>query len=101
MRYSIAAMTRCMAVEWAKDKIRVVNVAPGYIETDLNKAANTDRNVEIVRLDTGTDGAVVAERVGAYINANPDTTVYFDTGLWFALSIFLLKNLSFTMYFCD
>ncbi|MHA1547500.1 MAG: sugar ABC transporter substrate-binding protein [Alphaproteobacteria bacterium] len=48
------------------------------------KAANTDRKVEIVRLDTGTDGAVVAERVGAYINANPDTTVYFDTGLWHA-----------------
>ncbi len=48
------------------------------------KAANPDRAVEIVRLDTGTDGAVVAERVGAYINANPDTTVYFDTGLWHA-----------------
>ena len=48
------------------------------------KAENTDREVEIVRLDTGTDGAVVAERVGAYINANPDTTVYFDTGLWHA-----------------
>jgi simple sugar transport system substrate-binding protein len=38
--------------------------------------------VEIVRLDTGTDGAVVADRVGAYLSANPDTTVYFDTGLW-------------------
>ncbi len=48
------------------------------------KANNVDREVEIVRLDTGTDGAVVAERVGAYINANPDTTVYFDTGLWHA-----------------
>lgn len=48
------------------------------------KAANPDREVEIVRLDTGTDGAVVAERVGAYINANPDTTAYFDTGLWHA-----------------
>ncbi|WP_306120282.1 MULTISPECIES: sugar ABC transporter substrate-binding protein [unclassified Roseitalea] len=48
------------------------------------KADNPDREVEIVRLDTGTDGAVVAERVGAYLNANPDTTVYFDTGLWHA-----------------
>ena len=48
------------------------------------KGANPGRSVEIVRLDTGTDGAVVAERVGAYINANPDTTVYFDTGLWHA-----------------
>lgn len=48
------------------------------------KAANPDREVEIVRLDTGTDGAIVAERVGAYLNANPDTTAYFDTGLWHA-----------------
>lgn len=34
---AVAAMTRCMAVEWAKDGIRAVNVAPGYIETDLNR----------------------------------------------------------------
>ena len=24
-------------MEWARDGIRVVNIAPGYIETDLNK----------------------------------------------------------------
>jgi len=48
------------------------------------KAANPDREVEIIRMDTGTDGAIVAERVGAYLNAHPDTTVYFDTGLWHA-----------------
>ena len=48
------------------------------------KAANTSREVVIERLDTGTDGAVVADRVGAYLAANPDTTVYFDTGLWHA-----------------
>lgn len=33
---AVAAMTRCMAVEWARDRIQVMNVAPGYIETDLN-----------------------------------------------------------------
>jgi simple sugar transport system substrate-binding protein len=48
------------------------------------KAANPAREVVIERLDTGTDGAVVADRVGAYLSANPDTTVYFDTGLWHA-----------------
>ena len=48
------------------------------------KEANPDREIEIVRLDTGTDGAIVADRVGAYLNANPDTTAYFDTGLWHA-----------------
>jgi len=34
---AVAAITRCLAVEWARDSIRVVNIAPGYIETDLNR----------------------------------------------------------------
>ncbi|MEO1193709.1 MAG: SDR family oxidoreductase [Pseudomonadota bacterium] len=34
---AVAAMVRCLAVEWAADGITAVNVAPGYIETDLNK----------------------------------------------------------------
>ncbi len=33
---AIAAITRCHAVEWARDKISVMNIAPGYIETDFN-----------------------------------------------------------------
>jgi NAD(P)-dependent dehydrogenase (short-subunit alcohol dehydrogenase family) len=33
---AVAAITRCLAVEWAADNIRVMNIAPGYIETDLN-----------------------------------------------------------------
>jgi simple sugar transport system substrate-binding protein len=48
------------------------------------KAANSGREINVTRLDTGTDGAVVADRVGAYLNANPNTTAYFDTGLWHA-----------------
>ena len=35
---AIEAMTRCLAVEWARDKIRVMAIAPGYIHTDFNKA---------------------------------------------------------------
>lgn len=34
---AVGAMTRCLAVEWASDGITVLNVAPGYIETDLNQ----------------------------------------------------------------
>jgi NAD(P)-dependent dehydrogenase (short-subunit alcohol dehydrogenase family) len=34
---AIGALTRCIAVEWARDNIRAINVAPGYIETDLNR----------------------------------------------------------------
>jgi NAD(P)-dependent dehydrogenase (short-subunit alcohol dehydrogenase family) len=33
----VGAITRCLAVEWARDNIRVVDVAPGYILTDLNR----------------------------------------------------------------
>jgi NAD(P)-dependent dehydrogenase (short-subunit alcohol dehydrogenase family) len=33
---AVGAVTRCLAVEWAADGIAVLNVAPGYIATDLN-----------------------------------------------------------------
>ena len=33
---AVGAITRCLAVEWAAQNIRVVDVAPGYIATDLN-----------------------------------------------------------------
>ena len=32
---ALAAMNRCLAAEWAKDRISLVNVAPGYIDTDI------------------------------------------------------------------
>lgn len=34
---AVGAITRCLAVEWAKDKILVFNVAPGFVETELNR----------------------------------------------------------------
>ncbi len=34
---AIGAIARTLAVEWARDGIRVINIAPGYIETDLNR----------------------------------------------------------------
>ncbi len=34
---AVGAITRCLAVEWARDNIAVVDVAPGYVETDLNR----------------------------------------------------------------
>lgn len=33
---AVGAITRCLAVEWAAKGIRVMDVAPGYIVTDLN-----------------------------------------------------------------
>jgi NAD(P)-dependent dehydrogenase (short-subunit alcohol dehydrogenase family) len=38
---AVGAITRCLAVEWANRGIRVLDVAPGYIVTDLNREAMT------------------------------------------------------------
>lgn len=48
------------------------------------KAANPGREVSWERIDSGTDLAITSDRVGAYLNAHPDTTAYFDTGFWCA-----------------
>jgi NAD(P)-dependent dehydrogenase (short-subunit alcohol dehydrogenase family) len=33
---AVGVITRCLASEWAKDNIRVLDVAPGYIETETS-----------------------------------------------------------------
>jgi len=38
---AVGAITRCLAVEWANRGIRVLDIAPGYIVTDLNRDAMT------------------------------------------------------------
>ena len=35
---AVGAITRCLAVEWAANQIRVVNLAPGFVLTDINAA---------------------------------------------------------------
>ncbi|WP_322966324.1 SDR family NAD(P)-dependent oxidoreductase [Sphingomonas fuzhouensis] len=39
---AVGAITRVLAVEWAAKGIGVINVAPGYIVTDLNRDAMTE-----------------------------------------------------------
>lgn len=39
---AIGAITRCLAVEWARQGIRVVDVAPGFTLTDLNRSHMQD-----------------------------------------------------------
>ena len=46
------------------------------------KDNNPGRDVSWKRIDSGTDLAITADRVGAYLTANPDTIAYFDTGFW-------------------
>jgi simple sugar transport system substrate-binding protein len=56
------------------------------------KKANPDRDISVERMDSGTDFAITADRVGAYLSAHPDTTAYFDTGLWDASVARVLKD---------
>lgn len=56
------------------------------------KKANPGRQITIDRLDVSADGAVVTDRVGAYISAHPDTTAYIETGLWHSNVARMLKD---------
>lgn len=86
---AVAAMTRCMAVEWARDGIRVMNVAPGYIETDLNRDYLEREKVKAwmrQRIPVGKPGAVadVAKLVAAIFSEGigylTGETIYIDGG---------------------
>jgi NAD(P)-dependent dehydrogenase (short-subunit alcohol dehydrogenase family) len=86
---AIGALTRCLAVEWAKDGIRVLDVAPGYIETDLNREFLQRDKVKAWlgrRVPVGRAGAAeeVARLVGAIfaenINFLTGETIYLDGG---------------------
>jgi simple sugar transport system substrate-binding protein len=64
---------------WSEARAKgVMNFLDDYIK------ANPDRKITYERIDSGTDLAVVSDRVGAYLSANPDTNAYFDTGFWHA-----------------
>jgi simple sugar transport system substrate-binding protein len=56
------------------------------------KAANPGREINISKIDSATDLALTADRIGAYLNANPNTTAYFDTGYWHAGVARVLKD---------
>lgn len=84
---AVAAMTRVMAVEWAKYGIQTINVAPGYIETDLNRDYLAQESVQAfmkARIPTGGPGRPhdVARLVAALITeALPflsGETIYID-----------------------
>lgn len=86
---AVGAMTRCLAVEWAADDIAVVNVAPGYIETDLNRDFLArekvrkwmDNRVPLRRPGSVSEiarlvGSIFSERI-AYLTGE---TIYVDGG---------------------
>nr|WP_314557933.1 SDR family oxidoreductase [uncultured Pseudomonas sp.] len=86
---AVGAITRCLSVEWAKEGIRVLNVAPGYIETDLNRDYLSKEKVRgwlSKRIPIARPGQVdeVARLVGALFSENigflSGETIYIDGG---------------------
>lgn len=84
---AVGAMTRCLAVEWASKGIRVVDVAPGYIETDLNREALAEgplRDFLAKRIPGGKSGTTgdVARLVAALFSEDipflTGETIYVD-----------------------
>jgi NAD(P)-dependent dehydrogenase (short-subunit alcohol dehydrogenase family) len=87
---ALASATRTMAVEWARRKIWVINVAPGYVETDINKEYLNDpavRRSMASRIPRGgpasaEDVAVLISVLAAPVVASQLTgqTIYPDGG---------------------
>ena len=86
---AVGAMTRCLAVEWGNKGIRVVDIAPGYIETDLNRDALTKgplRDFLAKRIPGGRHGTApeVARLVAAIFTEDipflTGETIYLDGG---------------------
>jgi NAD(P)-dependent dehydrogenase (short-subunit alcohol dehydrogenase family) len=91
---AVGAITRCLAVEWARDGIRVMNVAPGYIETDLNRDELNDSPLGAYlrkRIPTGGPGEVddISELVSMLFRSPQPyltgETLYIDGGQGIAL----------------
>jgi len=85
---AVGAMTRCLAVEWAGKGIRVLDVAPGYIETDLISEALKGplREYLAKRIPGGRPGTAgdVARLVAAIFSEDipflTGATLYLDGG---------------------
>lgn len=78
---AIGAITRCLAVEWADKGIRCVDVAPGFIGTDLNSkymANESFRNYIATRVPLGRPGSV--EEVASVVTMLFDHDVRYMTG---------------------
>ncbi len=83
---AVGAITRCLAVEWAPKKIRVLDVAPGYIATELNAEQMKGPLAEFLRQRVpvgGPGGAAEVARLVAALFAEDlpfltGETIYID-----------------------
>lgn len=86
---AVGSMTRCLAVEWARDGIRLLNVAPGYVLTELNREYFSDpgrrerveRRIPVRRLgEPGEVARLVACLFSEPVGFLTGETIYLDGG---------------------
>jgi NAD(P)-dependent dehydrogenase (short-subunit alcohol dehydrogenase family) len=86
---ALSSMTKTLAVEWARDDIRVVNVAPGYVATELNQDVRADpaskdrlvRKIPVRRFGEAHEvGRFVATMFSEPVGFLTGTTIYIDGG---------------------
>ena len=65
---ALGALTRTLAVEWAREKIRVIDVAPGFVKTDLNaEYMSHDSFRDFIRRRIPTGDAASVEEVARLV----------------------------------
>ncbi|MCC5886722.1 MAG: SDR family oxidoreductase [Gammaproteobacteria bacterium] len=90
---AVGAITRCLGVEWARDGIEVVNLAPGYVATDMNAdflaseaGQRLLKRIPLRRAAYDEEVAGLVERILAarapYLTG---TTIYMDGGFGVSL----------------
>lgn len=86
---ALASLHRTLSIEWAADDISVATVAPGFVLTDLNRAAFADptarsrleRRIPIGRLGEATEiGRLVAALLENRVAFLTGETLYVDGG---------------------
>jgi len=77
---AVGAITRCLAVEWAPRKIRVLDVAPGYIATELNAEQMKGPLAEFLRQRVPVGGPGGADEVARLVATLFDEALPFLTG---------------------
>ncbi len=78
---AVGAITRVLGVEWARDGIAVVNVAPGYVVTDLNRES----------IEAGPLSAYLQKRIPAGRAGDADDVARLVAGL-FAMDVRYLSG---------
>lgn len=77
---AIGAMTRVLAVEWARDGIAVLNVAPGYIETEFTPMWTDEKALAWVRKRVPVQRGGQPEEVARFVGALFSEDIGFLTG---------------------